>query len=74
MFTKPWTVRLDWARDDSYQFFEYACAEGDVQVRNYITASHAHRAQIAAGQFAGKKEVDSRERFAVPFDVDPATR
>ena len=73
VFTKPWTVRFDWTRDDSYQFYEYACHEGDVQVRNYITASRAHRAAIAAGK-APANEVDSRERFAVPFDVDPATR
>ncbi len=73
VFTAPWTARFDWARDDSYQFFEYACHEGDVQVRNYITASRAHRADIAAGKIT-QKEVDSRIRFAQPFDVDPATR
>jgi hypothetical protein len=74
VFTAPWTVRLNWDRDDKYQFFEYACHEGDEQVRNYITASKAHIAQIAAGTVDPKKERDSRERFAVPFDVDPATR
>ena len=74
VFTAPWTARFDWDRDDGYQFYEYACHEGDVQVRNYITASRAHRADIASGKLSGVKEVDSRERFAVPFDVDPATR
>jgi hypothetical protein len=49
IFTAPWTVRLDWQRDDDYGFFEYACHEGNVQVRNYITASRAQRAQEAAG-------------------------
>ncbi len=41
VFTAPWTVRFDWTRDQSYEFFEYACHEGNVQVRNYITASRA---------------------------------
>ena len=41
VFTAPWTARLDWTRDDEYEFFEYACHEGNVQVRNYITASRA---------------------------------
>ena len=71
VFTAPWTARINWDRDDNYQFFEYACHEGDVQVRNYIVASRAHRALVAAGK-ANPNEVDSRARFAVPFDRDPA--
>jgi hypothetical protein len=45
VFTAPWSARLDWQRDDSYGIFEYACTEGDVQIRNYISASRAARAQ-----------------------------
>jgi hypothetical protein len=41
VFTAPFTARLDWTRNDDYAFFEYACHEGNVQVRNYITASRA---------------------------------
>jgi hypothetical protein len=41
VFTAPWTARLDWTRNDEYEFFEYACHEGNVQVRNYITSSRA---------------------------------
>jgi hypothetical protein len=74
VFTAPWTARFNWDRDESYQFFEYACHEGDEQIRNYITASKAHRQQIAEGKVDPAKEKDSRERFAQPFDVDPATR
>lgn len=44
IFTAPWGARLNWQRDDSYQFFEYACHEGNVQIRNYITANRAERA------------------------------
>ena len=73
VYTAPWTARLDWTRDDKYEFFEYACHEGDEQVRNYITASKAHLAQIAAGQVDPKKENDMRERYAQQFDYDPGT-
>jgi hypothetical protein len=45
VFTGPWTARLDWQRDDDYAIFEYACHEGNVQVRNYINASRVERAQ-----------------------------
>ncbi len=43
VFTKPWTARLPWTRNDDYAFYEYACHEGDVQVRNYINSSRAER-------------------------------
>ncbi|MEO0063179.1 MAG: hypothetical protein RLZZ08_1739 [Pseudomonadota bacterium] len=41
VFTAPWTARLDWTRNEKYEFYEYACHEGDVQVRNYISSSRA---------------------------------
>lgn len=73
VYTRPWTARFEWDRDDSYQFFEYACFEGDVQVRGYITSSRAERAQIAAGtRKAETSAQDSRSRFAGQFDYDPA--
>jgi hypothetical protein len=48
IFTRPWTARLDWRRKSDYQFFEYACWEGDVQIRGYISSSRAQRAKDAA--------------------------
>jgi hypothetical protein len=73
VFTAPWTVRMEWARDDDYQFYEYACHEGDVQIRNYITASRAYREQIARGETPEiPAEQDDRARFAQQFDFDPA--
>ncbi len=45
VYTKPFTTRMDVPRNDKYEFFEYACHEGDVQVRNYINSSRALRAQ-----------------------------
>lgn len=50
IFTADWGARLDWQRDDEYELFEYACHEGNVQLRNYVTASRAERAQAAEGE------------------------
>jgi hypothetical protein len=62
VFTAPWTIRYDWTRDEGYEFFEYACHEGNVQVRNYITASRAGRLpeaseedRAAAGESGGSR-------------------
>ena len=41
IFTEPWGTRLEWQRADDYEMFEYACHEGNVQIRNYITADRA---------------------------------
>jgi hypothetical protein len=43
VFTAPFTARLPWTRNEKYEFYEYACFEGDVQVRNYINASRTQR-------------------------------
>lgn len=52
VFTQPWSARLEWQRDDDYEIFEYACHEGNVQIRNYINASRADRAAAAAASGA----------------------
>lgn len=52
VFTVPWSVRLAWPRDDSYRMFEYACHEGNTQVRNMITSSRAQRRADAAAPAA----------------------
>ncbi len=71
-YTAPWTARTEWTRDDNYKIYEYACHEGDVQIRNYITSSRAERAAIARGEKAPEKpEADSRARFTQSFDRDP---
>jgi hypothetical protein len=48
VWTAPWTVRMDIPRNEDYEFYEYACHEGDVQVRNYISSSRALRGTDAA--------------------------
>jgi hypothetical protein len=32
-------MSFPWTRNDKYQFFEYACAEGNEQTGNYIKAT-----------------------------------
>jgi hypothetical protein len=54
VFTAPWTAEVEWARDDKYQMYEYACHEGN-GVREWITASRARRKKEgAAAQRAGE--------------------
>ncbi|WP_120076751.1 hypothetical protein [Aurantiacibacter odishensis] len=50
VFEEPWSARLEWQRDDDYGMYEYACHEGNVQIRNYITASRAERAAQDASE------------------------
>ena len=39
IFTKPWTMALDLARDDSYRIYEYACHEGNRAIENSLRGS-----------------------------------
>ena len=50
IWTEPWTVELPWIRDDNYQFFEYACAEDNKMIRDYITSSRAERGLIPVAE------------------------
>lgn len=47
---EPWTAAYTWHRDPDYQMFEYACLEGDEQVRNYIVTSRYARAHPELNQ------------------------
>ncbi|GGD47482.1 hypothetical protein GRI62_08670 [Erythrobacter arachoides] len=71
IWAAPFTTRVDWTRDDSYEFFEYACHEGNVQVRNYITANRTLREQ----EYARGRMVDPIDPDAAPPPaMDPASR
>jgi hypothetical protein len=48
VFTAPWTAQVEWVRDDKYKIYEFACHEGNVQVRTMISASRAQRKKDAA--------------------------
>jgi hypothetical protein len=69
-FTAPWSTRIEWVRDDAYQFYEYACHEGNDAIRGYISSSRAKRRDVAAGVIRPDAE-DDRNRFITVFDRDP---
>jgi hypothetical protein len=48
VFTAPWTAEIEWTREDHYQMYEFACHEGNRQVRDLITSSRAQRAKDGA--------------------------
>ena len=65
-WTAPWTVRLDWTRNQKYGMYEYACHEGDIQVRNYIVASRAQRAKDRAAAQAAAQAAQTVPAPAAP--------
>jgi hypothetical protein len=54
VFTAPWTVRIDWPRNDKYEMFEYACHEGNTQLRGRITAWRAQQAEEKKAKAGGQ--------------------
>ena len=52
VMTRPYTIRYPLTRDESYEWWEYACHEGNRTIRDYINTSRAERAARGAG--AGK--------------------
>jgi hypothetical protein len=41
VYSKPWTVAMPFNRDDSYQFYEYSCHEGNHSMVNELLAGRA---------------------------------
>jgi hypothetical protein len=62
VWTAPITLQVDWPRNQKYEFFEYACHEGDEQIRNYIVANRALRAKIASGEITPEEAAQGRRR------------
>lgn len=52
VFTAPWTAAFEWPRDDDYQFYEYACHEGNGHLRVLIETSRAMGSERRAGRGA----------------------
>lgn len=52
VYVEPWSARLEWQRDEAFEIYEYACHEGNVQVRNYINASNAIQAAAPTAEGA----------------------
>src|SRR5687768_9854230 len=45
VMTRPYTVRFPIKQDPNYEWWEYACHEGNRTIRDYITTSRFERAQ-----------------------------
>jgi hypothetical protein len=65
-------MRMDWPRNEKYQFFEYACHEGDEQVRNYIIANRTMRKNIEEGKLTVEEAQGRRPRRAPAAEGQPA--
>ena len=48
VMTRPYTVRYPIKQDPTYEWWEYACHEGNRTIRDYIDTSRAERAAAAA--------------------------
>ena len=49
VMTRPYTVRFPLKKDETYEWWEYACHEGNRTIRDYITTSRYERAQGSKG-------------------------
>ena len=47
VYTRPWTVALPLNRDESYQFFEYSCHEGNYALPNALSFGRKRDAEAA---------------------------
>ena len=51
-WTAPWKVSFPLKRECDYQFFEYACHEGNNSMRNILSGSRADERAAAGGEVA----------------------
>lgn len=49
VLTRPWTARFPLRREPGYEWWEYACHEGNRTIPDYITTSRADRAAQSSG-------------------------
>lgn len=55
-WTRPWKVSLPFMHHPEYQFFEYACHEGNYAMRNILSAERAAERRTAAPPSASSSE------------------
>jgi hypothetical protein len=54
VYTRPWTVSLPLNRDETYQFFEYTCHEGNYAMANALSYGRKRDAEAAAAKPSSK--------------------
>lgn len=59
MLTAPYKLDFPWKRNSNYEFFEYACHEGNVQIRGYITSTSPRFQKLREEQWAKQGEKPS---------------
>ena len=78
VLTAPWKMSFPWTRNDKYEFFEYACAEGNEQTGNYIKATSprfaAERVRNGGTAEGPKKAAELGARTNAPSPADTVTR
>jgi hypothetical protein len=52
-FTKPWTFRMTITSQPDYQIYEYGCHEGNVAMRNALTAERAYEKEAEEAKAKG---------------------
>lgn len=55
VMTGQYKIDIPWRRNDDYGMFEYACHEGNVQVRGYITATSPRFAKLREANWAAQQ-------------------
>ena len=71
-WTAPFTLRMDWTRNEKYKFYEYACHEGDEQVRNYIVANRSDRVKARAKAAQAAEAASTAKPAAAVVPAAPA--
>jgi hypothetical protein len=56
MLTAPYKIDIPWKRNPNYEFFEYACHEGNVQIRGYITSTSPRFEAMRQAKWAAEGE------------------
>lgn len=52
VLTEPFKYELPWVRNDNYEIYEYACHEGNVQIRGYIEGTGTSPSVVAKREAA----------------------
>jgi hypothetical protein len=65
VWTRPWTVRYPLMLQPKYDWWEYACHEGNSIIPNYVSASRAERAKEAA---------EKNKQQSAPTPASPQSR
>jgi hypothetical protein len=52
-FTRPWTMRMTVTSQPDYEVYEYACHEGNMAMRNALSAERAYEAAVEEAKAKG---------------------